>query len=113
MVVAKTSSMTGFKNTALPELDPAAVHAVVASIPAGKVCAYGEVAKRAGHPGRARWVGKILSQLPPDTDLPWHRVINAAGGITCPQAQIARERLVAEGVKVRDLKVNIRQFGWR
>lgn len=105
--------ITGLKNPALPELDPGSVHAVVACIPAGRVCAYGEVARRAGHPGRARWVGKILSQLPHDTALPWHRVINAAGGITCPQAQIARERLIAEGVVVRDLKVNINKYGWR
>jgi methylated-DNA-protein-cysteine methyltransferase-like protein len=89
------------------------VHLVVARIPPGKVVAYGEVARRAGHPGRARWVGKILSQLPPDTELPWHRVINAAGGITCPRANEARDRLVAEGVEVRDLKVNINKYGWR
>ncbi len=96
----------------LPELDPASVHAVVAAIPAGCVCAYGEVARRAGHPGRARWVGKILSQLPADSEIPWHRVINAAGGITCPKPQIARERLIAEGVAVKNLKVNINRYGW-
>ncbi len=50
---------------------------VVASIPSGHVASYGQIAKMAGLPGLARFVGKTLSKLPRDTRLPWHRVVNA------------------------------------
>ena len=39
------------------------VRAVVAAIPAGSVLAYGQVAARAGLPGRARLVGRILAEV--------------------------------------------------
>ncbi len=58
-----------------------AVLLVVASIPKGETMAYGEVAAQAGLPGRARWVGKILSDIPKDSSLPWHRVTRAGGRI--------------------------------
>ena len=48
---------------------------VVAQIPAGRVISYGDVAKRAGLPGYARFVGTTLGILPKDTRLPWHRVL--------------------------------------
>ena len=47
-------------------------------IPRGKVATYGQVARLAGIPTHARYVGTVLSQLPPRTKLPWHRVVNAA-----------------------------------
>lgn len=58
-----------------------AVLLVVASIPVGQTMAYGEVASAAGYPGRARWVGKILSELPDASTIPWHRVTRAGGKI--------------------------------
>ena len=50
---------------------------VVASIPSGHVASYGQIAKMAGLPGYARFVGTTLGKLPTDTRLPWHRVVNA------------------------------------
>ena len=50
---------------------------VVASIPSGHVASYGQIAKMAGLPGYARFVGTTLGKLPRDTRLPWHRVVNA------------------------------------
>ena len=50
---------------------------VVASIPSGHVASYGQIAKMAGLPGHARFVGTTLAKLPRDTRLPWHRVVNA------------------------------------
>lgn len=71
------------------------------SIPHGQVIAYGELAALAGLPGRARWVGRTLSQLPEDTQLPWHRVTNAQRRISLavnsPAFQRQRERLISEG----------------
>ncbi|GIR63539.1 MAG: hypothetical protein CM15mP68_2050 [Pseudomonadota bacterium] len=40
---------------------------VVAQIPVGRVISYGDVAKRAGLPGYARFVGTTLGKLPKDT----------------------------------------------
>jgi methylated-DNA-protein-cysteine methyltransferase-like protein len=98
--------------TSSPELDPSPVYATVARIPRGYVCAYGEIARLSGYPGRARWVGRLLSQLPGDTRLPWHRVVNAAGRVTCPRSTIALRRLAAEGVRLRDGKVDLSAHGW-
>jgi methylated-DNA-protein-cysteine methyltransferase related protein len=72
------------------------VRGVVAAIPAGSVLAYGEVAARAGLPGRARLVGRILAE--DGHDLPWHRVLRADG---TPAPHLATEqlaRLRTEGV---------------
>ena len=75
---------------------------VVALIPAGKVATYGDVARLAGLPGAARRVGAALRALPPDTRIPWHRVINAQGRLSLPEGSSAqytqRELLEAEGV---------------
>jgi methylated-DNA-protein-cysteine methyltransferase related protein len=76
------------------------VREVVRAIPPGTTSTYGEVAARAGLPGRARLVGRILAE--DGHDLPWHRVLRADG--TCAP-HLAREqsaRLRAEGVLLVD-----------
>ncbi|TBR13410.1 MAG: MGMT family protein, partial [Lysobacter sp.] len=55
----------------------------IRAIPAGEVVAYGEVARRAGLPGRARLVARVLGQAS-DDGLPWHRVVRADGRIAFP-----------------------------
>ncbi|PJE54579.1 cysteine methyltransferase [Marinomonas sp. BSi20584] len=50
---------------------------ILSEIPKGECIAYGELAKLAGFPGHARQVGSLMKNLPKDTKLPWHRVINA------------------------------------
>src|SRR5579863_7478826 len=57
---------------------------VVAMIPSGRVMTYGEVARMAGFPGRARQAGRALRLIPPDLILPWHRVLGAGGRIVFP-----------------------------
>jgi methylated-DNA-protein-cysteine methyltransferase-like protein len=54
----------------------------LSSIPKGKVCTYGDLAKLAGYPSHARFVGSVLRHLPKDSKLPWHRVINGQGSIS-------------------------------
>ena len=58
------------------------IYRVVRHIPRGRVATYGIVARLAGRPGAARTVGWALSALPEDNDVPWWRVINAAGRIS-------------------------------
>jgi methylated-DNA-protein-cysteine methyltransferase related protein len=86
----------------------ARILAAVRAIPHGQVAGYGEVAARAGLPGRARLAARVLSDNV-DPSLPWHRVLRADGRIAF--ATGSREwreqvrRLRAEGVEVRDGRV--------
>ncbi len=79
------------------------VYDAVRSIPRGKVSTYGQVALMIGAPGAARQVGWALHCLPADTDVPWHRVINARGGISLRgrlgEAELQMALLKAEGVE--------------
>ncbi|MHA2432771.1 MAG: MGMT family protein, partial [Candidatus Thorarchaeota archaeon] len=51
-------------------------------IPRGKTATYGEVAKRAGFPGGARFVGNVMAGNRLDPIVPCHRVVasNGLGG---------------------------------
>lgn len=75
----------------------------VRAIPRGEVAGYGEVARRAGLPGRARLVAKLLGNND-DPSLPWHRVLRSDGRIAFPEGSEGyREqgaRLREEGVQV-------------
>lgn len=84
----------------------------VSQIPEGSVSSFGRVAEAAGFPRKARWVGRILSQLPSDTQIPWHRVLGHNGLITCPRKDLAESRLIDEGVEVRQCKVNMQRHAW-
>ncbi|MFH1278979.1 MAG: MGMT family protein [Candidatus Eisenbacteria bacterium] len=58
-----------------------AVFEVVRSIPEGRVATYGQVAAMAGA-RNPRHVGRALKLLPDDHDVPWQRVVNAAGKVS-------------------------------
>ena len=77
------------------------IYAVVRQIPEGQVATYGQIATLAGFPGQARQVGYALHALK-DDDVPWHRVLNAAGRISLVDHQggatIQQKLLEAEGV---------------
>jgi methylated-DNA-protein-cysteine methyltransferase related protein len=57
------------------------VLALVDSIPRGSVATYGDLAREAGFPRRARHVGRLLAGLRNGSPLPWHRVLSADGRI--------------------------------
>jgi methylated-DNA-protein-cysteine methyltransferase-like protein len=67
------------------------------------VATYGQVAALAGMAGHARQVGYALHALPEDSAVPWHRVVNAGGGISrrsLPGAELVQQQLLErEGVK--------------
>jgi methylated-DNA-protein-cysteine methyltransferase related protein len=87
-----------------------AIWNVVARIPRGQVSTYGDVARAAGLPGRARLAGKALRLMPQDMHLPWHRVMGAGGRIVFPKtSRHFREQsklLRSEGVEVTDGRVS-------
>ena len=84
---------------------------VIHQIPHGKVATYGQVALLAGMPSHARLVGRILSQLPSETKLPWHRVLNSQGRITNPGRERQQSRLEAEGVTLINGRVSLKVYG--
>ncbi len=86
---------------------------IVNQIPKGKVATYGQIATLAGMPAHSRLVGRILSQLPPGTKLPWHRVINSQGKITNPGRRKQIERLQKEGVSPINGKVSLSRYQWQ
>lgn len=79
----------------------ARIVAVIRSLGPGEVTTYGDIADDAGFPGRSRLVGSILAGGHPD-DLPWWRVVNAAGRLVPGNERLQAELLRAEGVTVRD-----------
>ena len=80
------------------------IYSVIGKIPAGKVATYGQIAVAAGAPGQARLVGYALHDLGHDTDLPWHRVIDAQGRSSLDElsgaASLQRALLAQEGVAI-------------
>ena len=82
-------------------------------IPRGRVATYGGIAELAGLEGHAR-----LHDLPSNSGVPWHRVINAKGEIS-PRTggdshELQRMLLEAEGVEL-DLagRIDLKRFRWR
>lgn len=84
--------------------------AAVRAIPRGQVAGYGEVARRAGLPGRARLAARVLSENT-DAKLPWHRVLRFDGRIAFPEGSKGfreqGQRLRAEGVVVNNGRVHM------
>jgi methylated-DNA-protein-cysteine methyltransferase-like protein len=97
-------------------MDPSfrdAVYQIVAAIPPGAVSSYGAVARQAGFPRHARFVGRLMSQLPKDTRLPWHRVLCGDGRIALagtPAGEQQIQRLLDENVTVLGDRVPRQHF---
>ncbi len=87
----------------LTEFETAIVKVVLSTVP-GDVVSYGEVAAEAGYPGAARAVGNVLKRV---DDLPWWRVVTAAGRLIPHHPAEQARRLKAEGVPTADGKVSI------
>lgn len=95
--------------------DPrSALYLAISQIPEGRVTNYGTLARLAGAPNGARWAGRVLSQLPKDSTLPWHRVVNSQGRISLPGARGAKQvqLLKLEGVTVCQNRIDMKTFGW-
>jgi methylated-DNA-protein-cysteine methyltransferase-like protein len=78
------------------------------------VATYGQIAALAGRPRAARGVGQAMRECPPD--VPWHRVVNAQGGISV-RARMSgmltqRLRLESEGVRLRAGRVALARHRW-
>ncbi|MFC5601838.1 MGMT family protein [Sporosarcina koreensis] len=91
---------------------------IIRDIPAGRVMTYGQVAGAAGNPRGARQVVRVLHSMSAKYDLPWHRIINAQGGISTPSDReekggFQRELLEAEGVEfMQNGKLDLKVYRW-
>lgn len=100
-------------------MDAHAVHyrvkKTLSVVPEGTVVSYGQLADLCGLPGRARMIGKCLREI--KGQLNWHRVVRADGKIAFPEgsekAHEQRERLLEEGVIVRNYRIDMKAFGWK
>ena len=86
----------------------AVIRETIRLIPRGKVSSYGEVARAAGFPGRAR---QVVWALRGARGIPWHRVVGAGGKIMLPgeNGLEQRMRLETEGVAFRGGRVWMEQ----
>lgn len=109
--------MTATKTTAVLDPIDAIVWQWLAAIPQGRVTTYGALAKLAGYPSHARYVGRILKNLPKQTTLPWHRVVNAKGelafAVDSERYLRQKTRLEAEGIVFNGYKIPLRQYRWQ
>jgi methylated-DNA-protein-cysteine methyltransferase-like protein len=91
------------------------VHRLVRRIPRGMVTTYGQVAALLHRPRSARAVGGAMRACP--ADVPWHRVVNAAGGISVRRRShgmlTQRIRLEQEGITFRRGRVALDRHRWR
>jgi methylated-DNA-protein-cysteine methyltransferase-like protein len=90
------------------------VYRLVRRIPRGSVMTYGQIAVRIGAPRSARAVGGAMRRCP--DDVPWHRVVNAQGGISRRRHEgsvlTQRIRLEQEGVRLRRGRVMLDRYRW-
>jgi methylated-DNA-protein-cysteine methyltransferase-like protein len=89
------------------------VLALVERIPEGKVMSYGAIADAlADASGRnsPRQVGTIMARH--GGGVPWHRVVTSAGRMPPGHEQEARQRLLSEGVPIKEEHVDMARAGW-
>ncbi|HEV8355951.1 MAG TPA: MGMT family protein [Gemmatimonadales bacterium] len=94
------------------------IYAIVRRIPRGRVASYGQVARLAGLPGRARQVGYAMAALQAGTTIPWHRVVNALGKVSrrrIPGAELTQRMLLErEGVRFGPgSRIPLARYGWK
>ena len=92
-----------------------AVYRLVRKIPRGHVMTYGQIAAILGWPRAARAVGQAMRHCPPG--VPWHRVVNAQGGISL-RANVGgmltqRLMLEQERVPVRRGRIQLDRYRWQ
>ena len=95
-----------------------AILTMLGQIPFGRVATYGQIAKLAGIPRNSRQVGAVLRMLPPNSGVPWFRVVNSKGQIShrecaSDSGRTQREILEAEGIEFSGKDtISLKKFRW-
>ena len=91
------------------------IYEAVKRIPKGKVATYGKVAEMAGNKKMSRAVGNALHKNPDPENIPCFRVVNSKGELALEFAFEGmgeqRKLLEAEGIEVKDNKVDLSKYG--
>lgn len=80
-----------------------AVWKAISTVSFGETISYGELARRAKHPGSARAAGAATGRNPLGIIVPCHRIVGANGSLTGYAGGLQRKRalLALEGVRER------------
>lgn len=93
------------------------IYEAVKKIPYGSVATYGQIAKEAGEGKMARAVGNALHKNPEPDKIPCYRVVNAkgelAGEFAFGGAGEQAKLLEAEGIEVKNGRVDLKKYQWR
>jgi methylated-DNA-protein-cysteine methyltransferase-like protein len=88
---------------------------ILKRVPRGRVVTYGQLSQMIER--RLTPVGVVWAlRAAPEGAVPWHRVVNASGGISTDNEHegLQRAMLESEGVELdRDGKIDLARFGWR
>ena len=92
------------------------IYSVVKQVPSGKVATYGQIAALI-NPCTPRQVGFAMAATPPNSGIPWHRVINSQGKISIRSSGVEsieqKSLLESEGVIFNSAgKVDLNEFLW-
>ena len=86
-------------------------------IPVGKVATYGQIAKIAGLGAHARLIGYALHNLPHNSTVPWHRVINSKGEISLSKESglyyYQKTLLEQENIIFNSNKIDLEKYSWQ
>ena len=92
------------------------IYDIVRQVPYGKVATYGQIAELAGNKRLSRVVGYALHVNPDPDGIPCYRVVNRFGAVSPAVAFGGEHRqiglLEAEGIKVTDGIVDLKQYQW-
>jgi methylated-DNA-protein-cysteine methyltransferase related protein len=83
--------------------------AVIRALAPGEVVTYGDIAEVAGYPKLSRLVGRLLATS--DEELPWWRVVNAAGRLVPGHEREQAALLRREKVLVSDGRIRTAPMG--
>lgn len=92
------------------------IYQVARQIPAGQVASFGQIALVSSAPS-SHVVGHAIAEVPGDSPVPWHRVVNSDGTISVRRRGMGeieqRRRLMAEGVTFNERgRVDFKLVGW-
>ena len=94
------------------------VYDYLRTIPKGKVVTYGQIAKDLGRPKAARAIGNILHNNQDTLYYPCYKVVNREGRLAEHFGdeggiETQKERLEADGIEVRDYRVDLNKYQWK
>lgn len=82
---------------------------VLITLQPGEVTTYGDIADMAGYPKHSRLVGRILQVT--EVEVPWWRVVNAAGRLVPGHEGEQTQLLLEEDVLIRNGHVTSAPYG--